>query len=55
MIRAKPGPNQWTWTVYLPDGKTKEGSMTGARSQAEVAATYAIDTWLRATKPKDGT
>jgi hypothetical protein len=52
MIRAKLDRNEWTWMVYLPKGKTKQGNVKGARAQAEAAAIAAIDVWLRANKPK---
>jgi hypothetical protein len=52
MIRARPGANEWTWTVYLPEGQTKQGNVTGVRARAERAAINAIDTWLRANKPE---
>jgi hypothetical protein len=52
MIRARLGANEWTWTVYLPGGKTKQGDVTGTRARAERAATNAIDIWLRANKPE---
>jgi hypothetical protein len=50
IIRAKLDRNEWTWMVYLPKGKTKQGNVRGARDQAERAAIAAIDAWLRATK-----
>jgi hypothetical protein len=53
MIRATLDPNEWTWTVYLPDGKTKQGNVRGVRARAEATAIAAIDSWLRANKPKD--
>jgi hypothetical protein len=51
MIRATLDPNLWTWTVYLPNGKTKQGNVKGVRARAEAAAKQAIDVWLRANKP----
>jgi hypothetical protein len=53
MIRATLDPNEWTWTVYLPDGKTKQGNVKGVRARAEAAAIAAIDSWLRANKPRE--
>jgi hypothetical protein len=52
MIRAKLARDEWTWTVYLPKGKTKQGNVKGVRAKAEAAAIAAIDVWLRAHKPK---
>jgi hypothetical protein len=51
MIRATLDPNEWTWMVYLPNGKTKQGNVKGVRARAEAAAKQAIDVWLRANKP----
>jgi hypothetical protein len=51
MIRATLDPNLWTWTIYLPNGKTKQGNVKGVRARAEAAVKQAIDVWLRANKP----
>ena len=37
-VKARPGPNQWTWTIQLPGGATKRGEITGPRATAEEKA-----------------
>ena len=38
-IQARPGPDQWTWTVHLDGGRTKRGEVRGSRALAEQVAT----------------
>ena len=49
MVTARPGPNQWTWTIHLPGGATKRGEITGPRANAEEKAIRAIAEWLRSS------
>ena len=44
-VRARPGRNRWTWTIY-PDGKSVKGNIEGNRLMAIAAACRAIDSWL---------
>lgn len=46
-IRARPGKNKWSWTVYLGVAKSKNGETSGPRQRAVIAARAAIDLWLR--------
>jgi len=46
-VLARPGRDEWTWTVYLDDGEIKRGQITG-RLRAEERAQRAINDWLRA-------
>ncbi len=46
-IRARPGKNKWSWTVYLDVAKSKSGETSGPRQRAVIAARAAIDLWLR--------
>ena len=32
-VTARPGPNQWTWTIHLPGGATKERRNYGSTRQ----------------------
>jgi hypothetical protein len=48
-IKARPGPNQWTWTVHLPGGATKRGEIAGLRATAEEKAICVITEWLRSS------
>jgi hypothetical protein len=44
-VTARPGPNQWTWTVHLPDGVTRRREIVGTRANAEESAKRAIAEW----------
>ena len=48
-VTARPGPDQWTWTIHLPGGATKRGEITGPRAKAEENAIRAIGNWLRSS------
>ena len=50
LILARPGRDEWTWTVHLNDGTTKQGNVSGQRWTAEERALRAIDNWLRARR-----
>ena len=41
-VRARPGRNRWTWTIY-PDSKSIKGNIEGNRLMAIAAACRAID------------
>jgi hypothetical protein len=51
-VQAQPDPDQWAWSVVLPNGQTRQGNVKGVRAQAEFAASAAIDVWLRINKSK---
>jgi hypothetical protein len=51
-IQARPGPHQWTWTIYLDGGRTKRGEMKGTRATAESRAIRAINDWLQSQRTK---
>ena len=53
-VTARPGPDQWTWTIHLPGGATKRGEITGARAKAEENAIRAIANWLRSSRLQKG-
>ena len=46
IIRARPGQEEWTWTIYPTGGKPRDGQVTGMRGAAVIAAMRAIDSWL---------
>jgi hypothetical protein len=46
-IRTGIERNHWVVVVHLPDGKTVEKRVKGARRQAEVLARSIIDEWLK--------
>lgn len=46
-IRMRAGPHEWAWTIYPPDSKAIDGSITGSRERAVVAIHAAIDKWLK--------
>jgi len=51
-ILARPGRDEWTWTIYLDNGETKQGTYSGARSTAEKRVERAISDWLRTGQAK---
>ena len=53
-IQARPGPDQWTWTVHLDGGRTKRGEVRGSRALAEQRAIRAITEWLRHSDARNG-
>jgi len=46
-ILARPGRDEWTWTVYLDKSEIKRGQVRG-RLRAEGRAHRVINDWLRA-------
>jgi len=46
-IQARPGSDEWTWTIHLDGGRTKRGEIRGTRAVAEERAIRAITAWLR--------
>jgi hypothetical protein len=53
-VQARPGPNQWTWTIHLGDGRTRRGEMSGTRASAEERAIRAVNEWLQSQKTGGG-
>jgi hypothetical protein len=49
-VQARPGPNQWTWTIHLGGGRTRRGEMQGTRAMAEERAIRAVNEWCKAKK-----
>ena len=49
-VQARPGLNQWTWTIHLDGGRAKRGEMSGTRAMAEDRAIRAINEWLKSQK-----
>jgi hypothetical protein len=47
VVRARPGKNEWTWTIYPAGAVASEGNFKGARKRAVLAACAAIDKWLK--------
>jgi hypothetical protein len=45
-IRARPGRDEWTWTIYANDGRARSSQFTGTRDEAIAAACRKIDSWL---------
>jgi hypothetical protein len=45
-IKIAPGPNEWVWTVHLPEAQ-RQGAVKGPRTRAEIAAQTAIDAFCR--------
>jgi hypothetical protein len=45
-VRARPGLDQWTWTVYPNDGNARASQFIGTRQEAIAAVHRKIDLWL---------
>ena len=45
-IRARPGRDEWTWTIYPNDGRARSNQFTGTRDEAIATACWKIDFWL---------
>ena len=45
-VRARPGRDQWQWTISPKDGRAVTGELTGPRDKAAKAARRAIVRWL---------
>ena len=50
-IRTGIEHNRWTMVVHLPQGRTVEKAVNGARQMAETAACSVIDKWLEKNLP----
>jgi hypothetical protein len=45
-IRARPGRNEWSWTIYPKNAPALKGETKGTKQLAIAAACRAIDRWL---------
>lgn len=54
-IRARTGPNEWTWTFFPKDSKPRQGQTNGMRADATQAAKRAIDKWVEKHHSNDKT
>jgi hypothetical protein len=54
MIRTGIVRDYWVVVVHLPDGKTVEKRVQGARRQAEEVACSIIDKWREKNRPQAG-
>jgi len=45
-VRARPGRDEWTWTIYPNDGRARSSQFTGTRDEAIATACRKIDFWL---------
>jgi hypothetical protein len=45
-VRARPGRDEWTWTIYPIDGPAQSGQFTGTRDEAIAVACRRIDNRL---------
>jgi hypothetical protein len=43
---ARPGRNEWLWTIAAPDGRPITGEFSGRRNEAILAAQQAIERWF---------
>jgi hypothetical protein len=52
-VRARPGRDEWTWTIYQKDGRDFSREFTGSREEAICAARQKIDRWLTQHRTQD--
>ncbi len=52
-IRARPGVNEWSWTIYPTPSVAQSGETRGSRRFAEFAAKQAIERWLKRHREGD--
>jgi hypothetical protein len=45
-VRARPGRDEWIWTIYPKNAPTVARPFTGTRGEALTAAQRSIDRWL---------
>jgi hypothetical protein len=45
-VRARPGRDEWIWTIYPENAPTVARPFTGTRGEALTAAQRSIDRWL---------
>jgi hypothetical protein len=50
MVRARPGRDEWTWTIYPPECFPRSGETRGRRDRAVEIAIQAIEVWLQRTR-----
>jgi len=50
-IHARPGRNEWSWTIYPKNAPVVKGDVSGIRELAIAAARRAIDRWLEKHPP----
>jgi hypothetical protein len=46
VVRARPGRNEWLWTISPKQGRAITGQFTGTRNEALAAARRAIARFL---------
>jgi hypothetical protein len=52
-VRAHPGRDEWTWTIYLKNARAISREFTGSRDDAVRAARQKIDRWLTEHQARD--
>jgi hypothetical protein len=52
-IRARPGVDEWTWTIYPASSAAQSGETKGSKRLAEFAAKQAIERWLKRRRRSD--
>ena len=52
-IRARPGRDEWTWTIYPKGGRAISHEFAGLRDEAISAARQKIDRWLTEHRARD--
>jgi hypothetical protein len=52
-VRARPGRDEWTWTIYPKDARDFSREFTGSREEAICAACQKIDRWLTEHRTQD--
>ena len=46
-IRARPGRDEWIWTIYPKDARDISCEFNGSRDEAIFVARQRIDRWLK--------
>jgi hypothetical protein len=52
-VRARPGRDEWIWTIYPKGAASIHRDYTGPRQEAVDAACRAIDRWLAEHRKKN--
>jgi hypothetical protein len=52
-IRARPGKNEWAWTVYAGGKIAHTGEITGTRRRVELTCQLVIDRMLQKSRSAD--
>jgi len=53
-IRARPGANEWSWTIFPAPSMSLSGETRGSKRLAEIAAEKAIERWLKRQQKNNG-